>query len=364
MSTLSSKTDFELLLAKCIGQRVEIPDLFVLCPWDVEVSPLDEKLGGEIELWRLRWINDPTSLKRNRIVNSCLFARGIAPKAAFDELVTVAKYQAWLYYWDDAYDFGDFDDKYEEIVAHQKQTIELLRESLFNEHPNSVDPTIIAPDYLTAQSIHEWGAIVGEKSVSSSLKNWFFKVLVDFITATFHLQSEFDKRSILDLETYWKIRMDSSAVFPTLAMVLFADQVAFPLWFFDHTLVQKAAELSNIIVWVTNDIVSARQELQCKHVDNLIPLLVHHQGITLQEAVNKASRIAHQAYLDFEALEPQLMKLGEDRNAVYEMRRFIASCRFVCTGIFNWTYHIKRYVHWEPGMDRASVSAVLGEDLL
>lgn len=76
---------------------------------------------------------------------------------------------------------------------------------------------------------------------------------------------------------------------------------------------------------------------QCKHVDNLIPLLVHHQGITLQEAVNKASRIAHQAYLDFEALEPQLMKLGEDRNAVYEMRRFIASCRFVCTGIFNWT---------------------------
>lgn len=158
--------------------------------------------------------------------------------------------------------------------------------------------------------------------------------------------------------------MDSSAVFPTLAMVLFADQVAFPLWFFDHTLVQKAAELSNIIVWVTNDIVSARQELQCKHVDNLIPLLVHHQGITLQEAVNKASRIAHQAYLDFEALEPQLMKLGEDRNAVYEMRRFIASCRFVCTGIFNWTYHIKRYVHWEPGMDRASVSAVLGEDLL
>ncbi|KAF3070671.1 hypothetical protein GL218_00238 [Daldinia childiae] len=242
--------DFELLLAKCIGQTVEIPDLFVLCPWDMDVSPVDEKLEREVELWRSRWINDATSLKRNRIVNSCLFARGIAPKATFDELVTVAKYQAWLFYWDDAYDFGDFDDKYEEIVAHQKQTIELLRESLFNEHPSSIDPVAIAPDYLTAQSIHEWGVIVGEKSVSSSLKNWFFKVLINFITATFHLQSEFDKGSILDLETYWKIRMDSSAVFPTLGMVLFADQVAFPLWFFDHTLVQKAAELSNIIIWV------------------------------------------------------------------------------------------------------------------
>ncbi|KAI1802560.1 terpenoid synthase [Daldinia bambusicola] len=327
-----AKTDFDLLLEKCIGQRVDIPDLFVLCPWDLEISSPDEKLTMES-----RWINEPTSLKRNRIVNSCLFARGIAPRAALDELITVAKYQAWLFYWDDAYDFGDFDNKYEEIVSHQKQTTELLRQSLFHKNPGSVNPADISPNHLTVQSIHEWGAVVGEQSVSSSLKNWFFKVLVDFCTATFYLQSAFDKRHILDLETYRKIRMDSSAVLPTLAMVLFADQVAFPSWFFDHALVEKAAELVDIIVWV---------------------------GITLQEAIREAGRITHQAYLDFEELEPQLMRLGESQGVAYEMRRFIASCRSVCTGIFHWTYHIKRYVLWEPGMNRDNISTVLGEDLL
>ncbi|KAI1471054.1 uncharacterized protein F4812DRAFT_455166 [Daldinia caldariorum] len=250
MSVPDTKTDFDLLLEKCIGQRVEIPDLFALCPWDLEISPPDEKLTKEVELWRSRWIDEPTSLKRNRIVNSCLFARAIAPKGALGELITVAKFQAWLFYWDDAYDFGDLDNNYEEIVSHQKQTIELLRQSLFHKNPGSINPADISPNHLTVQSLHEWGAVVGEKSVSSSLKNWFFKVLVDFCRATFDLQSAFDKKDILDLETYRKIRLDSSAVLPTLAMALFADQVAFPSWFFDHELVEKAAELVDIIVWV------------------------------------------------------------------------------------------------------------------
>lgn len=54
MSMSSNKTDVELLIAKCVGQRVNIPDLFVLCPWDVEVSPRDEELEKEVELWRSR----------------------------------------------------------------------------------------------------------------------------------------------------------------------------------------------------------------------------------------------------------------------------------------------------------------------
>lgn len=47
-------------------------------------------------LIRVRWINDPTSLKRNRIVDPCLFARAAAPKAAFHELVIVSKWVAWV----------------------------------------------------------------------------------------------------------------------------------------------------------------------------------------------------------------------------------------------------------------------------
>ncbi|KAI1375177.1 terpenoid synthase [Hypoxylon crocopeplum] len=363
MSTATDETKVELLLEKCVGQKVKVPDLFALCPWDAEVYPWDEKLEREVELWRSRCINDSTSLKRNRIVNPCLFARAAAPKAAFDELVIVSKWVAWIYYWDDAHDFGEFDGKAEEVITHREQTIELFRQGLFNKSPSLIDPTTIAPDHFTAQSVHEWGAVVGEKSVSPSLKDWTFKVFADSCTAISRLQHEFDKGSVLDLEEYWKIRMGSSAALPTLAVILFADQVAFPDWFFDHELVVKAAELADTIIWITNDMVSARYELQCKHVDNLIPLLVHHKGITPQEAMDEAGRLTHQAYLDFEALEPQLMQLGESRGVAYEMRRFIASCRFECTGIFHWTYHIRRYLPWEPGMDRGSVSVVLGEDL-
>ncbi|KAI2469621.1 hypothetical protein F4781DRAFT_210613 [Annulohypoxylon bovei var. microspora] len=112
-----------------------------------------------------------------------------------------------------------------------------------------------------------------------------------------------------------------------------------------------------------NDITLARYELQCKHVDSFIPILVHHKGVTPQEAIDQAAKIAHQAHLDFEALEPQLVQLGESRDIDYEMRRFIIGCKSECTGIIHWHYHVKRYLPWKLGMDRGSVSVVLGEDL-
>ncbi|OTB05359.1 hypothetical protein M426DRAFT_10684 [Hypoxylon sp. CI-4A] len=359
----NNQAEIQALLAKCVGQKVKIPDLFALCPWDVEITPWDGKLEKEIELWRSRWIIDPISLKRNRIVDPGLFARAGAPRASFDGQLIVALWAAWTFYWDDAHDFGEFDDKPEEVVAHCAQTIELFRQSLYNEKPFAIDPAKISPDYLTVQSVHEWAAVVGEKCLSPSLKDWLFKVFADTCIGISRVQHEFENKVILDLDTYQTIRRDSSGSLTTLAFILYADNVAFPDWFFENELVLKAADLTDIIIWVVNDITSARHELQCKHIDNYIPLLVYHKGLTPQEAVDEAGRVAHQAYLDFEALEPQLIQLGKSRGCALEMGKFIDSCKFECSGIINWHYEVKRYVPWKPGMDRDSLYVVLGEDL-
>lgn len=75
---------------------------------------------------------------------------------------------------------------------------------------------------------------------------------------------------------------------------------------------------------------------QCKHIDNLIPLLVYHKGITPQEAVDESARMFHQMYLDFQDLLPQLLQLGEDRGAVDEMQSYIKDCKTTCSGILHW----------------------------
>lgn len=43
-----------------------------------------------------RWITDPTDLKRNRVVDPCLFARAAAPDVELDDMITVAKWVAWV----------------------------------------------------------------------------------------------------------------------------------------------------------------------------------------------------------------------------------------------------------------------------
>ncbi len=105
----------------------------------------------------------------------------------------------------------------------------------------------------------------------------------------------------------------------------------------------------------TNDIVSARHELVCKvkllfeiflslansqqqagHIDNLVPLLVYHRELSPQEAVDEIARIVRESYDAFQALEPQLAKLGYLHGLPDEMDLFVQTCKSCCIGQFQW----------------------------
>lgn len=47
-----------------------------------------------------------------------------------------------------------------------------------------------------------------------------YDCLHDYITATIKLQKHCDKAEILEIESYLAIRMDTSAVYPTISMYL------------------------------------------------------------------------------------------------------------------------------------------------
>lgn len=68
----------------------------------------------------------------------------------------------------------------------------------------------------------------------------------------------------------------------------------------------------------------------------MVPLLVHHKGLSVQEAVDETAMIVSRAYLKFLELEPQMLQLGVHHDMLHEVQCFLASCKSCCIGIFHW----------------------------
>ncbi|KAJ3498321.1 hypothetical protein NLG97_g1216 [Lecanicillium saksenae] len=337
-SALASSVD--LLLERCIGQKVKIPHMFDLCPaWPLQLNVLDEEVEVHVEAWRkdlVRWLKDPRDYKRVRDTNSTLFARGGVPHADLPFVVTAAEFAAWIYFWDDALDLGDFDQKPHEAEVLRRETIEAFRLGIFEADDLATGLYKVAPTYKHAQSLYQIGADLCTTGKSVSLNRFIFTSMDEYLKAAILLQTTFDHGRILEIDDYLNIRLSSSGVIPVIGISIHAHQVAYPDWFFDNLLVKKMLELSNIIIWASNDILSARDELKFKRVDNMIPLLMYHKGLDAQEAVDETAMIVTRAYLQFLELEPQILEIGAEFGISHEVQCFIASCKSCCIGIFHW----------------------------
>lgn len=95
-----------------------------------------------------------------------------------------------------------------------------------------------------------------------------YDCLHNYTAATIELQKNCDKEEILDIESYLAIRMDTSAVYPTISLYLYALRSRVrvllecytdallrltshsdpPAWLFSHGLVQEALLHINIII--------------------------------------------------------------------------------------------------------------------
>lgn len=63
---------------------------------------------------------------------------------------------------------------------------------------------------------------------------------------------------------------------------------------------------------------------------------MYHKGLNPQEAIDEVARIVRETYDAFQALEPQLVELGQAHGLQDTMEFFIRSCKAYCVGQFQW----------------------------
>ncbi|KAI9926531.1 hypothetical protein MW887_004299 [Aspergillus wentii] len=329
MSANSSSIHVQQLLERCTGQTVKIPFLFSLFPaWKAQFNPnYEQGVQDELFQFQQRWMRNPISLKRNCAIDSIFFSRSVFPNASLGNLKTVVLWLSWLYFWDDALDFGELDNDPGELQRQEREILTSIQQSLLG--PSTAD--LYAASFVSSCcAAQAWFDI-------ASARNFMYKCLHDYVTATIKLQNHCDRADILDIESYLAIRMNTSGVYPTMSLYLFTFPSDPPTWFFSHELVKEAFLQINRIVSTYNDIVSAHQEIKSGHVDNIIPLLIYQKGLTAQEAVDEAIEIIKVSYVTFLSLETKLTSLGQERGITREVEDFLQACINLCMGALQWT---------------------------
>ncbi|KAF5861661.1 hypothetical protein ETB97_012748 [Aspergillus alliaceus] len=287
------------LLSKCTGQQVTIPSLFSLSPaWKPRLNQdYNICVQAHLDVWLHKYITGESSLRRSHQIDAPFFVRTLYPEAGLKELYTLAKFYCWLFAWDDVVDYHEFKDQSQTREIYRSETITCIQKSLCSKH--SYNPVVLAPTYKMARGFYEIGREICEGVKNETVRHLIANSLCDYVNTVINVQASLDSGEVPSLDIYLDTRTMTSAI-------SYAYHLDLPDWLLYDDLVRKLMKHANLFVSIGNDIISLRNEMTNGHVDNIVPLLMHHEGIEPQQAVARAVQMVTKSYMTLQDLESQI----------------------------------------------------------
>jgi hypothetical protein len=174
----------------------------------------------------------------------------------------------------------------------------------------------------------------------------FTRSVKEYLAATVWEAINRVQGAVPDLETYLVMRRLTNALQTDTCLIELAEATRLPPDVFKHQHLQRLMQASeNIVAW-GNDIVSLAKEMQCGDVHNLVLVLQHAYGCSLQEAVHRATAMHNaelQVFLDLESRLPSF-SAAVDRN----LACYVAVLHARMRGSLDWASTSGRYRRHAP----------------
>ncbi|KAI1332884.1 isoprenoid synthase domain-containing protein [Xylariaceae sp. FL0255] len=336
----------EQLLSKIRGQTIRIPDLkCVFADWkgidNRHISPWTQKLEHKVNE-RLRSLNfHGAKQKRLEKSNFGAFTALWWPDASLERLEILAYLVIWLFTWDDEIDepTGTFSENFNDAQAYRDQTLLFVQESL---GLSTGKKTHIRSRNGIIQSFDVIGAAL-RACYDENQKQRFCNEIAKFMKA-----SEIEQRwrllgHIPTIEEYWAFRLGTSAVYIGSAAGEYSMGAHLPLEVMNSAAMRAIWDETNIIISITNDLLSLKKEIRLGCIDSIVPLTLAttndlHEAIKLSVAALEASKQR------FDAAATDLLSVVSQAKDMHEqVRQFIQVQRSNCVGNLVWSLETQRY---------------------
>ncbi|KZT69831.1 terpenoid synthase [Daedalea quercina L-15889] len=143
-----------------------------------------------------------------------------------------------------------------------------------------------------------------------------------------------------DLESYISIRRDTSGCKPSFDLIEYAMGLDLPEYVVEHPIIKALNQAANDLVTYV-DIFSYNVEQSRGDTHNMIPILMTHRNLTLQQAVDYVGDLCRDQISSFMENEKRIPSWGQDVDR--EVAVYVKGLRDWIVGSLHWSFMTERY---------------------
>jgi hypothetical protein len=314
-------------------ETIQIPELY--CPVAPEISPHVQTVQRLINQWMQarHYLRAKDSFERFQAARFALLTGRVHPDASFDSILLVASYMSWLFMLDDMCD--------EESLGRDPERLRVVLYELIDrmKHPRPLNgdesPVVVGLAEL-------WECM--RLRAAPGWAERFIRAFEGYALGCLWEAANRANNRVPSLAEYIEYRRHTSAVYAFFVLIELVEQVTLPADVWEHI---RALEVrANDGVCWANDMSSLEKELRAGDVHNLIVVLQHEYGLSIQAAMNQAGRLFNARMRGYMELEQRLPSLGAAIDA--PLQRYLKGLRCWVRGNMDWSFESGRYRAVQP----------------
>ena len=221
-----------------------------------------------------------------------------------------------------------------------------MKESLLS---NLDTPSTVHPNPII-QNFWEIGAAIRAKANAESNQR-FVDENIRYIKSATEPQGVKETCGPSTVAEYLRWREDNIGFRAVLELINYANKTDIPpQWRWENNIQMEG--MWKEITWmstITNDLLSLGKELAAGDYESLVPLLMYHERLAPQAAVDRGLDMLYESYERFYELEQQLYEMVSSEDLL-NVKAYVHACKDLVMSNLHWSYGLKRYMG--QGMDR------------
>ncbi|TGJ85574.1 hypothetical protein E0Z10_g3222 [Xylaria hypoxylon] len=310
------------------SSSVNIPDMFSsIMSVEPLINPHYEKIKPQADAWAAMIYNlDEKMARRNAKADFAYMNAIWAPHADEEAYRMMVDWHHWVFAFDDQFDEGHLSDDSDLAQEEIDATIAIMS----NDHPPiSKENNPIRHVFQTT-----WKRL--QKRAGLGLLR--------------QVEIQRTQRK-LTIDEYIDFRRQSIGAMPSCSLVEYACDIKISQSVLDHPSIVECEKISADLVYLVNDVLSLRKDIEYGVEHNLI-ILLKKQGLSEQQAVDKIEDMLDDCYRRWYRALAEMPVWGEeiDREAL----KYVDGCRNIALGNLYWSYKSGRYLKDEGPQVRAT----------
>lgn len=319
-------------------EQIVMPDLY--CPFASAVNKHTAAIQEE-SMWWVSFFGllpDERSHRSFRAAAISKLAGRFHPFTGREELRLISDFYCWMFLQDDRRDESEVGWRPDSLSEDDRRSLQVLK----GDDPTWRDP----PSVYALRNLRDR---LNTRAPGPGWMRRFFRSVESYFAATTWEATNRARGIVPDFGTYVRMRPLTAGLALDDELIELAEEAHLFGGAREHPTVRSLTLASHRAICWANDLVSLEKELAHSDVHNLVLVLLHTEGLGLQEAVDRAAQMHDVEVRAFMRFSSRLPSFGRAIDG--QLGRYVVALQARMRGNLDWAHESARY--WRTAQKKA-----------